>query len=288
MSIGFIGAGKVGTAMGLFLKTKAYTVSGYVSQKFSESQAAATLTHSESFSSLIDLLQNSEFIGITTPDDVIEDIVLKLAALNVSLTNKFIFHMSGSLSASVLKPLEEKGATIFSLHPLQAVADPISGAKNFETCYFALESEPCDLTRFLNVLERPIIHLRTGEKARYHLAAVLASNYTVTLIDLAIQQLCVAGFAEEEARKALMPLIHGTLQNIDQFGTQSALTGPIVRADAQTVQRHLKKISHNSNLLKVYKTLGSETLRLARQTHKKSPEQYDALEHLFQEGEQEE
>jgi predicted short-subunit dehydrogenase-like oxidoreductase (DUF2520 family) len=81
--------------------------------------------------------------------------------------------------------------------------------------------------------------LAPGGKAAYHAALSVASNYLVTLTDIA-RQLARQGGVDEALLSALLgPLMRGSLANALSMGTQQALTGPIVRGDAATVARHL-------------------------------------------------
>jgi predicted short-subunit dehydrogenase-like oxidoreductase (DUF2520 family) len=62
--------------------------------------------------------------------------------------------------------------------------------------------------------------------------------------------------------QALIPLVRGTLDNLEQLGVRGALTGPIVRGDLDTVRLHLARLSAADRTL--YCALGLELLRLAR------------------------
>ena len=108
------------------------------------------------------------------------------------------------------------------------------------------------------------MEIQTRAKMLYHAAAVVASNYLVTLMDLAFGLVEPAGIARSEALKAMAPLIHGTLANIEKVGIPEALTGPIARGDSQIVARHLEQIQDRApGLLELYKTLGRHTVPIA-------------------------
>jgi predicted short-subunit dehydrogenase-like oxidoreductase (DUF2520 family) len=93
---------------------------------------------------------------------------------------------------------------------------------------------------------------------------VVASNYLVTLLDLAIQLIGDAGVDRQDAFKLLKPLIEGTLSNIEKTGAEDALTGPIARGDVKTVEKHIKEIGlKRPELLTLYKTLAFFTIDIA-------------------------
>lgn len=292
MSIGFIGAGRVGTALGWYLMDQHYPVSGYYSHLFDHAKKAAEQTKSLPYESLLQVLQHSDLIAITTPDDVIAEIVKQCLEMPSALEGKVILHMSGSLSLDILRPLTDAGATVMTLHPLQTIATAELGKEGFKSCYFALEGPEnvteatrLSLKAFRQALNRPTIEVQPGEKRRYHLAAVMASNYLTALMDEALQQLVQCGFTEAEGFKALKPLIMGTLANIEAVGTAEALTGPVMRGDLGTVEGHLAVLDDCTSSKRVYKTMGSSALSLARKNANHNRSKDEALEHLFREGE---
>jgi predicted short-subunit dehydrogenase-like oxidoreductase (DUF2520 family) len=74
------------------------------------------------------------------------------------------------------------------------------------------------------------------------------------------------GEEKREALKAILPLIKGTLQNIETLGIPDALTGPIMRGDAETVRNHLDAMQERTpELLVLYKALARQTITVARE-----------------------
>jgi predicted short-subunit dehydrogenase-like oxidoreductase (DUF2520 family) len=73
------------------------------------------------------------------------------------------------------------------------------------------------------------------------------------------------GLSEKDARRAYLPLVYGSLKNIERQGCTNALTGPIARGDSGTVQKHLKAINHHlPQHSTVYRELGKITVKLAQ------------------------
>ncbi len=120
------------------------------------------------------------------------------------------------------------------------------------------EAIACDLSA------QPFI-IRTNGKTLYHAAAVVASNYLVTLMDLSFKLIAASGVSESDAYNVLKPLIKGTLSNIANVGIPDALTGPIARGDAEIVEKHMAAIlALPPDLLVQYKMLGSATVKIAQ------------------------
>jgi predicted short-subunit dehydrogenase-like oxidoreductase (DUF2520 family) len=102
--------------------------------------------------------------------------------------------------------------------------------------------------------------------AIYHAGAVAASNYLVTLLDFAARHLQALGAERHQALQALLPLVRGTLVNVERLGIPQALTGPIARGDAQTVAGHVAAMQQRApELLELYRVLARETVPLAQE-----------------------
>jgi predicted short-subunit dehydrogenase-like oxidoreductase (DUF2520 family) len=129
-----------------------------------------------------------------------------------------------------------------------------------------------------------VVRVASENKVLYHTAAVFASNYVVTVIDTAIRLFETCGFTEEEARRGLMPLIRGSVENVERFGAEHALTGPISRGDRETVARHLEELQDYPEIDHLYRVLAASTLLLAQRGKLKNPDQAAAIEALISKG----
>lgn len=272
MKVGFIGAGRVGTAMGGYLSKKGIRISGYYSRSLTSSQAAANLTESQAFSDICKLTAESDLIGITTPDDLIHDTAVILSELDIPWKTRVIFHMSGMYASDVLSLLEQKGAAVCSLHPLLSFGDPNTAIQALDYTPFTLEGRGENLDLIKNILKtcgNKWVEIPPESKVLYHASACVLSNYLVTLLDLGFKMLVEAGFTEDSAKKMAEPLIRKTLDNILNMDTKEALTGPISRGDEGTVRKHLAKLQNCSeSWLEIYKILGTQTVNLAADAEK--------------------
>jgi predicted short-subunit dehydrogenase-like oxidoreductase (DUF2520 family) len=108
------------------------------------------------------------------------------------------------------------------------------------------------------------IILKASDKVAYHAAAVFASNYLVTLVKMSTDLWQTFDVPADQATKALLPLIRGTLNNIESIGIPQCLTGPIARGDTGTINKHLKTLREKvPSLLFPYKELGLQTIPIA-------------------------
>jgi predicted short-subunit dehydrogenase-like oxidoreductase (DUF2520 family) len=116
----------------------------------------------------------------------------------------------------------------------------------------------------VSALKGKAIELRADQKALYHASASLASNYVVTLMSMAAD--LWTGFGQERglAVRALLPLLQGSVNNIDALGVPLALTGPVARGEVETVERHLEALRRSSPaLVPAYREMALQTIPVA-------------------------
>jgi predicted short-subunit dehydrogenase-like oxidoreductase (DUF2520 family) len=206
----------------------------------------------------------TKVVLLAVPDDQIADVAQVLAQMGPAPEGCVALHLAGAISTEPLAPLHAVGYAVGSLHPLQAVADPWTGGDRLVGSAFALGGEPVALAmarRLVNALGGRALVIPASQRANYHAAAVVASNYLVTLAATAVRMLREVGVDEADALPAIIPLMRGTLDNLEDLGLASALTGPIARGDIDTVRTHLARLSPENRAL--YCALGRETLQLA-------------------------
>lgn len=268
MRIGFIGAGKVATAFGRYLHIKGATISGYFDHHPEKTAHASRQTQSTAFQSSAEAADLSDMMLITTRDDQIESTCRQLCRENSIAPRHLVGHMSGAHSSRLLSAARDLGATVFSLHPLQAFADEKESLDALPATWFSLEGDRDGLDPVIDLLIRMgnrYITLSPEHKSLYHLSACMLSNYLVTLAESAMAALEQAGIDPQEGFRAMRPLIDGTLTNIAQLGPARALTGPIARGDTGTISRHMEALRAREldPIKSLYVLMGLKTLELA-------------------------
>lgn len=266
MKIGFIGAGKVGCTLGLYLGQD-HEIVGYASQSHESAKYAAELCKCEAFKNANELAAQCDLLYITTPDDAIAAVwetLIKEPETRGALKGKLIAHASGSLTSDVFAQAKEIGAYPYSTHPLFAIASKTDSAKELGNALFVIEGakERIDQVKELfAALGNPTQTIKTEDKTRYHAAAVLASNHVVALYSLAAKELEQCGFTVEDACNALSPLFLENANNLAKLGPILCLTGPAERGDFQTINKHLNVLEGDTR--KVYELLNNEALAIA-------------------------
>ena len=287
MRIGFIGAGKVATAFGRYLYGHGLSISGYFDRHAEKVARASKNTQSRPYPDAPTVAQHSDIVLITTRDDQIAGVCEDLCRRNCIGAHHLLGHMSGAHSSRILGDATRLGASVFSLHPLQAFADEDKALAELPETYFSLEGEAERLQPVRQILAQignRYFLISPEHKSLYHLSACILSNYLVTLMDSGLAALEKSGIDPREGFQAMRPLIEGTLSNIARMGPASALTGPIARGDAGTIEQHLHalKSSGLEEIESLYRHLGLQTLRLARQSVLSSSEKSMAVRHSLQ------
>jgi predicted short-subunit dehydrogenase-like oxidoreductase (DUF2520 family) len=264
LKTGFIGAGTTGTALAVRLSQKGWPVVAVSSRTLSSAQKLARrVSNCQAYPTTQELADVAEMVFITTPDDVIAEVCGKVQWHK----GQSVLHCSGAHSVDILEPAKEPGAAVGSFHPLQTFADVDQAIKNLPGSTFALEAEEpllSTLKELVHLLNGNWVRLGSGDKVLYHTAAVFACNYLVTLVKLALDLWKDFGVSSKEATRALLPLLKGTLNNIDNIGVPDCLTGPIARGDLGTIERHLRALdAKDPSLLTTYKELGLQTIPIA-------------------------
>jgi len=261
---GFIGAGTTGTALAVRLSQNGYPVVAVSSRTLSSAQKLAGLVpNCHVCHTAQELADAAELVFITTPDDVIAQVCSEVQWLE----GQSVLHCSGAHSVDILETAKKLGAAVGSFHPLQTFADVNQAIENLPGSTFALEAEEqlmSTLKELTSLLNGSWVELKPGDKVLYHAAAVFACNYLVTLVKLALDLWQDFGTSQKEATMALLPLLRGTINNIDNVGLPDCLTGPVARGDLGTIGRHLSALEAKSpSLLNTYKELGFQTIPIA-------------------------
>lgn len=167
-----------------------------------------------------------------------------------------IGHCSGATPLTVLGDRES-----FGMHPLMTVTREgatfagagaaIGGSSERAIAYAAALAAELGMHAF---------EIHDDDRAAYHAAASIASNFLVTIEDAAEALLATAG----GDRTILVPLVRAAVESWAGLGGPAALTGPIARGDEETVARQRASISERiPSFLPLFDALCDATRRLA-------------------------
>jgi predicted short-subunit dehydrogenase-like oxidoreductase (DUF2520 family) len=263
-----IGAGMVGTAIGFLLKKAGYKIIAIADKSPAALKRALPYTGGKTFRKPQEAFPEADCILITTPDDAISSACQEIA-LCPAIKGKFVFHMSGAGGLDLLDSAKKAGAAVASIHPLQSFSSIDQAIKNIPGSYFGITANRKAQLPAKNIIRDlggiPLL-ISSDQKPLYHAAACFASNYLVSLMNVVESIYQFIGLNEKDAKKAYLPLVYGSLKNIENSGSIPSLTGPIARGDFGTIRKHISAINRNlSQFSSLYSSLGLITVKVAQQ-----------------------
>jgi predicted short-subunit dehydrogenase-like oxidoreductase (DUF2520 family) len=228
--LAIVGRGRVGAAFADALRRARYDVSGPLGRGADGQGADAVL--------------------LCVPDAEIASAAARVAP------GPLVGHCSGATDLSVLTPHEA-----FSLHPLMTVT---SDGADFAGAGAAIAGTTPRALAFAGDLAAAVgmdaVEVAEHDRAAYHAAASIASNFLVTL-EAAAERIA-AGVGVD--REQLVPLVRATVENWARLGPERALTGPVARGDEVTIERQRAAISEAApDLLPLFDELVTATRALA-------------------------
>ncbi len=271
MKIGLIGAGRAGTALGLYFVSRRLAVSGFYSRTAQSAEQAASLCGTSAFTSLRELTEHSDVLFLTVPDRALAEVDREAAKCIRALPEGKItccLHVSGAYPSDCLEDLGTAGCPVGSMHPLQSFGGPEQGAKQLCETYFSIEGTLEAVGVMETILQKTgnrYSQIPPGRKHLYHAGACLISNYLTTVLHSGMRCLEASGMDGQFLNEAIRPLAESALKNVWEKGTVDALTGPVSRGDIDTVRAHLETMEEAlPEELEFYKAAARRTVEMIR------------------------
>lgn len=282
-SIGFIGAGRSGTALATALARAGYPVSSIASRTLDHAQTLAKgLRGAAAYPSLQQVSDRCDIVFLTVPDDAIASVCRSIDWRPETQ----VVHCSGAHSLEPLEHAGEGGAAMGAFHPLQSLPAGEYNPDVFRDVSFAIEASTDALKENLSQMAHDLggtsIEVKGSDKPLYHASAAMASNYLVALLGDASKLWESFGVSRNNGLQALLPLVKGTMDNLQGIGFPDALTGPIARGDAETVRIHLQALKASQpDIIESYATMGKRTVALGLEKGTLSEDAAQAIRELL-------
>jgi predicted short-subunit dehydrogenase-like oxidoreductase (DUF2520 family) len=178
-----------------------------------------------------------------------------------------VLHTSAIAEPPALGTLAEAGFPGGTFHPLIPFSDPDVAADLLRRGWIGIDGENAAKNasrRLAGHLGARTLEIPPGRKPAYHAAAVISSNFPVVLASVAGHLLHDIGIPDASAYQAVESLMSGALANMKQALPDDALTGPIVRGDAETVGKHLRALHGHDAAYAVYRSLSAAAVEIAQ------------------------
>lgn len=273
LPVTIIGAGAVGSALALAFNRHGYRIRSVISKYGKSAVRLGKKVGAERTGLLSELDDVSGLVVIAVPDDEIAGFVRLLSRREGDFSRSMIFHTSGALTSDALKPLQKKGATIGSFHPLQTILRSRVGRNDLRNIWIGIEGDAkavkVGISLAKNIGSHPFI-LSKKQKVLYHIAAVFSSNYLVTILSVVEQLGHRIGLSHSAILPMFEPLILQSLKNVKERSAAVALTGPVARGDKKTLRKHHIALQQRglTEISTLYRALERETMRLAQRKKK--------------------
>jgi len=261
-----VGAGQVGRGLFRAFRTSGIDVIGLHGRRHT---AWTTST-----GPLPSTVSDANTIILAVRDNQIDDAIYELIDQRPSAprtrlaTGTVVLHTSGSAEPELIPQLTERGLGGGTFHPLIPFANPERVPELLKKAWIGIDGD--DLARATSRRIAGHIGSRTleippGGKSLYHAAAVMSSNFPVVLAALASQLFVALGIPERSAQQAVHGLMDAAVSNLADHSPVEALTGPVVRGEAETLMHHLTALRGDPDARAVYKRLSLAALSIAAQ-----------------------
>lgn len=238
-----IGAGNVAWHLAKRLLKKQQQVVQVFSRTLEHAENLARICNAEAIGHLENVVLTADVYVLAVKDDALESVVKAMPKVK-----GLVLHTSGSAEINVLDRFAQHGV----FYPLQTFTkeNKVSWKK---TPLFleanTIKSEML-LEKFAFLFSKQVFWISSSERLSIHLAAVVTCNFSNYLYTLAHQFLKAK--ADPMYFKYLLPLMEQTLEKVKTMHPSEAQTGPAIRGDVQTMQKHLALLENSPVLKKVY------------------------------------
>ncbi|MCL5005366.1 MAG: DUF2520 domain-containing protein [Acidobacteria bacterium] len=241
-----VGPGRLGQAMGKLLWQAGVPIKFVAARELARARNAVRFIGGGKALSLKDRrLADADIILITTSDTALNPVARELAGYREDWSGRIALHTCGSVPACVLDPFRNRGASIGALHPYQTIPNPSAGVRNLRGGFWAVEGDRRAVAvarRWVKMFSGTTFELQPDAKPIYHLSAFLVCPTVVTLMDCSERLLQQAGVPRRVIRPMLGRFVSETVNNFVEFGARKALTGPAVRGDWTTLEKHVAEL----------------------------------------------
>lgn len=210
-----------------------------------------------------------DVVLVAVPDDALSRLVEVACSSDPDAASRIWLHTSGVRGAAALRDAGVTGP-VGTCHPLASLTGSADDDATLRGAFVAVGGDPAAVLAASNFARS--IDARPGvvpddARVAYHLAAVLASNGVYAVLEAARAVCARAGIESDELTEALSHLALGSARGAWQRGVDDAITGPVSRGDAGTIQQHLAWLTQaDPERLVLYRSLAREQLAVAERS----------------------
>jgi predicted short-subunit dehydrogenase-like oxidoreductase (DUF2520 family) len=280
MSVGIVGAGRVGASIGASLRLAGHLVVGASGVSEASVTRIDTMLAGVPRIDVEEVVRRSDLVFLAVPDDAIAELVEGLAAVVAWRTGLLVAHCSGRLGLDALAAATRAGAIPLAIHPAMTFTGTSLDLDRMVGATFAVTAPaaflPIAQALVVEMGGEPVV-LEDAARPLYHAALVHGANHVVTLVAQASALLAAAGV--DDPGRLLGPLVHASVDGAlaDAPGAVSTLTGPVMRGDAGTVASHVEALASRPDAAQAYRAMARATADVALSSGRIGPAAYAAV-----------
>ncbi|MVZ65392.1 DUF2520 domain-containing protein [Sphingobacterium sp. DK4209] len=245
MNIVLIGSGNIATVWGKAFAQLGHNITQVYSHKLANACALANLLSAEGIDELTKLNLEAELYILAVSDSAIPEIVDQLP----KQIKGILIHCSGASDIAVLNKFEQYGVA----YPIQSFSKDVE--LDFKTIPFGIEANTKQnvdfLTKLFSSLSENVFPCDSEQRLAIHLGAVIVNNFSNALFQMAYELLA----QHQLPFNLLQPIILETAQKVQNRIPRDVQTGPAVRNDDVTINKHLQFISDNPEWQSIYQQI---------------------------------
>ncbi len=261
LRVGVVGAGRVGAVLAAALRAAGHDIVAAAGESDASRDRIEALLPGVTTDKPSTVARACDLLLLTVPDDMLPNVVSMLSASGAIHAGQYVVHTSGAHGLAVLDDAVAVGARPVALHPAMTFTGTAIDLPRLTGCVFGVTAGDAerDVTEMLvDDLGGRAMWVPEDKRTLYHAALAHGANHLVTLVTQAMEMLTAAG--GDHPADTLRPLLTAALDNALEQG-DSALTGPIVRGDLNTIAAHLDEIAANApHTLPSYAAMARDTL----------------------------
>jgi predicted short-subunit dehydrogenase-like oxidoreductase (DUF2520 family) len=247
MQIVILGTGNAATVFARLMQSKGHSIMQVWGRNFVKAEILAKKVNAEAVGELTAITKNADIYIIAVADKAVEEVASQL-----KVHDQLVLHTTASLSKHVLQPISRKYGVLYPLQSLRKEMDieiPIPFL--VDGCNEAVTIE---VEQFALSLSSTVKRADDEQRVKLHVAAVFACNFSNYMY------LQSAGFCEEEGLdfNLLQPLIEETATRLREFKPSEVFTGPAVRGDRATINKHLSLLEGYPEQHALYKMISEK------------------------------
>lgn len=248
MDIVIIGSGNVATALGKKALAAGHVIRQVVSRDRDHAQKLGNMLSSP-WTDMHNIDRSAMLYIIALSDTALPELDQWL-----HLDRAIAVHTAGSVPMGLLKGVSQNYGVLYPLQSLNSVVEPIPDFPllvdgNTPECTTVIQDFAATL-----VSRVEIVH--DDQRKKLHLAAVVSGNFTNHLFALVFR------FCKKEGLdfSLLLPMLKETVGRLGNEDPTQLQTGPAIRNDFETIQKHLSMLEQHPEMKKIYSLMSDSIM----------------------------